>query len=369
LGSEHRPFQILGLLETHELGDLIANVVFLSTLANQFDHSRLHVKFRDVRPYSRHVMSLSPWIDVAEPFAGEWPMFVRRLVPQTKLLKPLFPMRVGSQKGKGTFVYDMIITSLMAREDAVHALPHPVPLCLPEAQRDRLCAGLVARGLKRDRWFAVFHYRESGYKYRPDRAGRDSDPAAFDGLVDHIISLGGQAVRLGHPGMAPFRARAGFVDLSKEADFLLQAAAVSYSRFMIAGPSGPMMLSAAFHIPHTFVDVVDTRAYWNVHQTEVLTHEVTTPSGAVLRNESLQAAGLLNVDRLTERVKAEPGYTIRKASRKELELAAKRLFDKTSDCTTWRRPATIPSGPKPNHVAWPLTPDCTTPWLDFDTSS
>lgn len=72
-----RPFQILGLLETHELGDLISNVVFLSTLANQFDYARLHVKFRDVRPYSREVMTLSPWIDLAEPLPGEWPKFVR----------------------------------------------------------------------------------------------------------------------------------------------------------------------------------------------------------------------------------------------------------------------------------------------------
>ena len=54
---------------------------------------------------------------------------------------------------------------------------------------------------------------------------------------------------------------------------------------MIAGPSGPMMLAPAFGIPHTFVDVVDTRAYWDLKHGDVLTRVVTTPKGETLRNE------------------------------------------------------------------------------------
>ncbi len=217
-----RPFQILGLLETHELGDLISNVVFLSTLANQFNHVRLHVKFRDVRPYSREVMELSPWIDLAEPLPGEWPRLVRMLFPPTKLLKPWRPMQVGSQKGGNAYLYDVIVTSLMAREDAVHGLPNPVPLRLPEAKVQDLRAALIAEGLRPDGWFAVFHYREGGYKYRPV-ADRDSDPAAFDGLADSIIALGGQAVRLGHPGMTSFKPREGFHRLEQEVEQLSAA--------------------------------------------------------------------------------------------------------------------------------------------------
>lgn len=361
-----RPFQILGLLETHELGDLISNVVFLSTLANQFAHVRLHVKFRDVRPYSRDVLALSPWIDFAEPFRGEWPRFVRRLFPATKVLKPFLPMEVGSQKGKKAYLYDMIVTSLMAREDAVHALPNPVPLRLPRARKDELRARLVACGLKSDKWFAVFHYRESGYRYRPGGADRDSDPSAFDSLVDHIIALGGQAVRLGHPGMTPFRPRAGFIDLSLAGhEFLLQAAAVSHARFMIAGPSGPMMLAAAFAVPHSFVDVVDARGYWNLDHTDVLTHAVTTPQGAVLRNQSLLESGLLDVDLLTERIRSAAGYQIRKATAEELRIVATRLHDRTTDCPAWRPPALVPRGHKPNRIVWPLQLRYEAPWLDI----
>jgi putative glycosyltransferase (TIGR04372 family) len=362
----NRPFQILGLLETHELGDLISNVVFLSTLANQFDYARLHVKFRDVRPYSREVMSLSPWIDLAEPLPGEWPRFVQRLFPPTKLLKLLRPMQVGSQKGKNAYVYDVIITSLMAREDAVHALPNPVPLRLPKARSDDLRATLIARGLRPDRWFAIFHYRESGYRYRPGGTDRDSDPAAFECLVDHIINLGGQAVRLGHRGMTPFKPRDGFVDLSGQGnDFLLHAAAVSHARFMIAGPSGPMMLAPAFGIPHTFVDVVDTRAYWDLEHGDVLTHVVTTPKGETLRNARLLASGYLDADHLAKRIEAGGGYRIRKVTSAELAIVANRLYDRTLDCPDWRPPAEPRGGPKPNHFIWPLKLTYPVRWLNI----
>lgn len=360
-----RPFQILGLIETHELGDLVANVVFLSTLANQFDHARLHVKFRDVRPYSREVMELSPWIDLAEPLPGEWPKLVRMLFPPTKLLKPWRPMPVGSQKGKNAYLYDVIITSLMAREDAVHGLPNPVPLRLPKARLEDLRAALAAEGIRPDQWFAVFHYREGGYKYRPVTK-RDSDPAAFEDLVDSIIALGGQAVRLGHPNMTPFKPRKGFIDLSRKANsFLLHAAAVSHARFMIAGPSGPMILAPAFAVPHSFVDVIDTRAYWDVKNGDVLTHLVTTPRGDALRNASLLASDLLDDGILTARVEAEPGYHVKKATSDELAIVAKRLYDRTMDCQAWRPPAKVPDGPKPNKVVWPPALTYPTQWLDL----
>lgn len=362
--SPQRPFQILGLLETHEFGDLLSNVVFLSTLANQFDHVRLHVKYRKVRPYSRKILTLSPWIDRADPLADEWPEFVRLIFPQGKLLKPLRRSEIGPQKGKNVNIYDMIITSVMAPQDAVHALPGIVPLRLPPKRVDELRDQLIAKGLKPDRWFATFHYRESSYAFRPGNTDRDSDPKAFDRLVDHIIALGGQAVRLGHPGMVEFKPRAGFVDLSAEENaFFLQAAAVSHSRFMIAGPSGPMVLAMAFDVPLTLVDAVHTGGLWN--RSDVLTHEVTTPKGEPLRNAALLASGLLNIDVLAARIKAEPGYRVRKASAEELAVVAQRIFDRTKDCAGWRQPAQVPSLPRPNQITWPLKLTYPMQWFDL----
>ena len=42
--TPERPFQILGTTTEVTLGDQLLNVIFLSTLANQVDYSRLHVK-------------------------------------------------------------------------------------------------------------------------------------------------------------------------------------------------------------------------------------------------------------------------------------------------------------------------------------
>jgi hypothetical protein len=348
-----RPFQILGLLEAQDYGDLLANVVFLSSMAHQFEHVRLHVKYRDIRPWSRAIMSLSPWIDLAEPFPGEWPKFLHWLWPHDRPRKPLRRMKIGTQKGKHVYLYDMIVTSPMAARDLVHGLPQTVPLRLPEAQADECRARLIAKGLKPDRWFATFHN---------DRGG--SDTAAFDGLIDRVIALGGQAVRLGHQSMSGFRPRNGLVDLVR-ADFPLQAAAVCHSRFMIAGPTDLMVLAMAFNVPLTVVDATATGGVWNLDRTDVLTREVTTPRGERLRNAALLAAGLFESADLAAQMKAQPGYSVRTATATELAEVTQKLYDRTADCPAWRAAAAIPAGPKPNQIEWPVNPSYPTPWLDL----
>ena len=340
-----RPFQILGLLEAQDYGDLIANVVFLSSLAHQFDHVRLHVKFRDIRPWSRAIMSLSPWIDLAEPLPGEWPRLLRWLLPSGRPLKPLRRLEVNSQKGKHVYLYDMIVTSPMAARDIVHALPVIVPLRVPEAQVDALRSRLIARGLKPDRWFASLH------------AGPSSDAAAFDGLVDHVIALGGQAVRLGPGDRASFRPRDGFIDLSREHDdLLLQAAAISHSRFTIAGPSDFSALAMALAVPLTVVDATTARGIWHLDRTDMLTLEVTTPGGEVLRNAALAEEGF---------PVAAAGARIRSANADELAIVARKLHDRTKDCGAWRAPAKIPDGPKTNEILWPPEPTWPTVWCNI----
>jgi putative glycosyltransferase (TIGR04372 family) len=264
----------------------------------------------------------------------------------------------------------MIVTNQMARGTMVHALPNPVPLRIPDARADELRTRLIKRGLKEDQWFAVFHYRESTYQHRERYGERDSPPSVFDSLVDSIIALGGQAVRIGHPGMAPFRPRAGFVDLSLVEDdaFILHAAAVSHARFMIAGPSGPTTLAMGFCIPNTLVDAVDTGFIWGLDYTDVLTHEVTTPCGEALRNATLLNSGLLDSISLLERMKQEEGYKVRKADPGELAIVAKRLFDRSTDCRAWRAPAKPYDGPRSNQVPWPLRPSHPMPWLALQNS-
>jgi putative glycosyltransferase (TIGR04372 family) len=358
-----RPFQILGLTSEVTLGDLIANTVFFSTLANQFDHARLHVKFRDVRPYSRDVLSLSPWIDKAEALPGEWPKLVRAWAPH---LKPWKPMDIGKQKGRNVPFYDLIVSNQMASVNAVHALPSPVTLSLPSDRAAALRNRLVELGLRPERWFAVIHSRESTYQFRPRGGDRDNDPAAFESLARHVVSLGGHIVRLGHPGMSALPAMEGLVDLSNVPDgFLLQAAAVSRARFMVAGPSGAIALAWAFGVPNALVDAVDAGGMWGEEYGSILTHEVITPSSKCLRNESLLASGLLDRVKLQAKMKSEAGYRMRKMSADEAKTVATRLYEKTANCSGWRELRQTPSRPKPNTIQWPPVTTHPTPWLDL----
>jgi putative glycosyltransferase (TIGR04372 family) len=358
-----RPFQILGLTTSLTLGDLISNVFFFSCLANQFDHSRLHVKYRNARPYCPEVMSLSPWIDQVEPIAGEWPQWLYKLYPR---LKPRRHAQIGALDGGRAYYYDMIATNTMARDTTIYALPNPVIFRLPNDRAESLRRELAACGLKPDRWFATLHYREQSYEFGRRYPERNGDPEAFDSLIDDIVALGGQAVRIGHPGMTPFAPRDGFVDLSlRPNSFMLQAAAVSHSRFMIAGPSGPMTLAMAFAIPLTLVDATDAGGVWGLAYTDVLTHEVTTPEGKVLRNSTLREAGLLNSFRLTDLMRSDTLYTMRKANAAELRNVARRLFDRTAGVDEWRPPPQLPKTPKPNSVIWPLRPQYPMEWLNL----
>lgn len=352
---QERPFQILGLLETLAFGDLILNVIFLSTLADQFDHARLHVKFRDVRPYAKDIISLSPWIDVAEPYtdARRWFGLVQKAHPH---------MMIGTQKGRNRPVYDMIVTLHMAQRELVHSLPNPVRLSLPKPRAGDLRNRLIELGISPERWLAVLHYRESTYKYRKEGGHRDSDAKAFDRLVDDIIALGGQAVRLGHVGMTPFRVRPGFIDITGESS-LVQAAATSFSRFMIAGPSGACALALAFHVPATIVDAVDTLGTWG--PIDVLTHAVTMPDGQQLRNQSLKDSGLLNSDTLAAKIEQDPRVTVSKATDDDLRIVAQRLFNRTTDCVVWRSHKAQAGPNRRNVIEWPLRRTDTMTWVDI----
>jgi putative glycosyltransferase (TIGR04372 family) len=239
-------------------------------------------------------------------------------------------------------------------------LAQPAILRIPPEREDALHRQLVGLGLDASRWYATVHYRTSSYGPKRDKSPiRDSDPASYRQLIDYIIDeLGGQVVQLGHPEMQPFPARPGFVDLSRLTDgFMLQAYAVCHSRFLIAGPSGPIGLGWSFQIPMACVDATDGQGGWGDAERVILTHEVTTPEGAVLRNRALYEAGLLDYVTLKQKMQEGGAYRIRKNTGEELAAAAHFLFERTADLRGWR-PARQQIVPKrPNRLIWPLQTD------------
>jgi putative glycosyltransferase (TIGR04372 family) len=352
--TPERPFLIYAPLIEKTLGDFIGKIAFVSTLKNQFDFSLLDVRFKESRPYMREIISLAPNIDRALPFTKRKRSWAEKLL---RLPKQRWTVPLDVRKGRRHAFYDMVVTDWMADARSVHALPGSVPLRIPPTMAPALDEQLIRLGLDPKRWLAVLHYREDGYEWRKRGEDRNSDPRDYERLAHFIIDeLGGQVVRLGHPAMTPFAPREGLIDLSRlPGSFMLQAAAVSHARFLIAGPSGVVAMGWGFHVPTGLVDAVDALGGWGPAYQVILTHEVTTADGRCLRNRDLLNAGLLCRFKLRQRQDAGETFQIRKNSSTELAAVAAHLFDATSETSGWRPPAPMPDVLiRPNQIVWPL---------------
>jgi putative glycosyltransferase (TIGR04372 family) len=200
------------------------------------------------------------------------------------------------------------------------------------------------------------HYRTGSYGPKLNKSPiRNSDPENYRQLANYIIDeLGGQVVQLGHPEMQAFPPRPGFVDLSRLANaFMLQAYAVCHSRFLIAGPSGPIGMGWGFQVPVVCVDATDGQSGWGDAERVLLTHEVTTPDGKRLRNRALYEAGLLDYVVFKKKIREGMNYQIRKNSVEELASAARFMFERTTDVKGWRPARQSSAAQRPNHFIWP----------------
>ena len=154
--------------------------------------------------------------------------------------------------------------------------------------------------------------------------------------------------------MKPFPPRQGLIDITGlKAPFMLQAFAVSRARFMIGGASGPVALGFAFGVPTAVCDCAEAHSTWGSEHNVFLTHEVTTPDGDMLQNQSLLDAGLLDVRELTRRVKAGENYTLRTNNTAKLSAAASYLHECSTDVTGWRQEPPPVTRTRPNTLTWP----------------
>lgn len=349
-----RPFMILATFAETALGDLISKITFVSSLKDQFDHARLIVRYSDIRPYSRDVISLSPNIDHAEAIGGHRPAWVRRFWPDMRLWRPLSGVIKPTNRFHESF-FDMVVVDAMANARTVHAFDPPTPLRVPPDQCDALARQLVDLGLDPAKSFAVVHYRDGTYAYKGKNPVRNGDPESYRQAIDHTIdTLGCQVLQIGHAAMKPFPARPGLIDITRvEAPFMLQAFAVSRARFMIGGASGPVALGWGFGVPTAVCDCAEAHSTWGSEHNVYLSHEVTTPDGETLQNQSLLDAGLLDVRALTRRVKAGENYTLRKNSAAEISAVASYLHECSADVTGWRGEPPPMIRTRPNTLTWP----------------
>ena len=360
-----RPFMILATFAETSLGDLISKVAFVTSLKDQFDHARLIVRYNDFRPYSRDVVSLSPNIDHAEAVRGETPRWARRFLKDGRLWRPLSGAITRSGRAHEAF-FDMVVVDSMANSRTVHVFDPQTPLRIPPDQEDSLAGRLTGLGLDPDACFAVVHYRDGSYAAKSSNPVRNGDPESYRHAIDHIIDeLECQVVQIGHREMKPFPERRGLVDLSRIPDsFMLQAFAVSRSRFMIGGASGPTSLGWSFGVPTAVCDCAEAHSTWGSDHNVFLTHEVTAPDGRVLRNAALHEAGLLDIRHLTKLIREGGKFQIRKNSGDEIAAVATHLHRNSTDVTGWRQPTGAPDGPRPNTLTWPPQAEWNVRFLD-----
>jgi putative glycosyltransferase (TIGR04372 family) len=242
---------------------------------------------------------------------------------------------------------DLVITEGMATDTGLIAFDRLGYLRIPEEDIPVCTEALIQRGVRPDRWYCTLHARESGYKTAAPGKLRNANLETFRAATVHIIqNLGGQVVRLGHPEMTKFGPMEGLLELGCEPDTtLLQAFAVSRSRYLVCGPSGPLAFGDAFHVPTAYANAISV--YFCNDRAVVRTIDLQAPDGTIINQERFADTppGL--------NAMIEKGYIPLQISADELVRLVNRLHEKTSDTPEWRVPDPPFAGPRPNKLIWP----------------
>jgi len=357
------PFRIFAQLTTMSFAGFIGCNVFAATIKQQFSKGHLTIYHRADRPFKEDILALNPYIDVVLRPREEELLAIDYFEQSYSVYRRPQANPVHRWYSDRRDWVDFMITTPMMSDIRLAGFDHVAKLKVPQSRISELSDRLIALGLDPQRWFCTLHYREPSWRYVLPSWIRDTDPKHFEQVVHRIIcDLDGQVVRLGHKGMAPFTPVPGFVDLSQETT-MLQAFAVSRSRFMLNGGSGPFMLACAFGVPILAVNAPDIWAGWGKGHYVLLQHLITpngyrvTPRRA-LRNE------LMSTQAITYLVR-ECGYRVVQNSVDEIVAGARVISDENRAVHGWREPVDERIPTPPNRFVWP--PPIGMPWkvLEF----
>ena len=347
-----RPVQICGNINTKSYGDFASGLFYINTVANHFDHRIVSLIYKNDMAFKRHLVRLLPADAVVKIPENDPLPSLEMFNASTPIVGPELKewCKVGLNKP------DLFISERMAINPMLCTFDHLAHLKVPDDMATEGEAGLLSHGLKPDRWFCTVHCREPGFGDKENAPNfRDCSPETFYAATVHIIrQLGGQVVRMGHPGMTPFPAMNGLVDLSVEAEnSLLQIVAVSRSRFMLSGDSGPSALADAMHVP---LAITNSVSYWYCNDRLVSrTVDLVTPEGKVLNQEALLAAGMHKLH-LRAAVKSGKGYKVHQPGPEEVIRLINYVYEATADTNGWRKPDPPDVYKRPNCLVWPSSP-------------
>jgi putative glycosyltransferase (TIGR04372 family) len=328
-----RPFRIVAFCLERTLGDFVVSLCFAASVKQLFEHASLAVYFHDDRNYKTALIQSCPEIDTVIRYDGNVPMSMDAFnIDWGRPARAPYPDFYDGNYPEA----DLILTPSMMAERFLGSFEQTARLKIPEAKAPALTQRLVDAGVDPDRWFCVVHYREPTYHLRRPDPLRDIAAQTVQNVTDRIIDeLGGQVVRVGHPGMSSFQPRDGFIDLAPfgESDFIAQLFAMSRARFMVASASGPHNCSAALGTPTGAFGCNVPAAVWNPQDARLLLH-ILTPDGDRLSADLALRRGIYNSAVLREFVKR--GYRIQNASEGEIFGMAKFMHDQTQDTLGWR---------------------------------
>ncbi|MBT5265336.1 MAG: TIGR04372 family glycosyltransferase [Rhodospirillaceae bacterium] len=355
-GRSHRePFRIFGFALARALGDFLVQNVVLASMKCAFEHSSLFIYSRIDRPYKQLILESNTHITKSINFHNKDSVFPGELFDinsgrEIRIQDDDF-YRMGANHP------DFVATPSMLHLVTLLGLSNIAGLSFPEERTPSLGATLESMGIDTNRWFCTLHYREPNYENRPASVLRDNDPDQFLDLRDFVIDeLGGQVVRIGHRAMKPFPAREGFVDLAKiDGSFELQTFAITRSRFLLGGSSGPTHLGCAYKVPTAYLQAIDESGAWN-QDDFILMQRIYDPSGRRVGINEALPTGLLR-EMTLRTLAADQGFRILPNTVEELRAAARAIYKHTNGVDGWRDPVSTSFENYPNRLALPVTSD------------
>ena len=290
--DETRP--IIMLLKSAALGELLARSLFLCAFGRRFPRSDVYAIVDPQTPDEASSLLLNPRVDyfvsvdrLTDEFLSKMLWFGNEddewTLKKGELARPyLFIPPNGIGLGFDAWG-DLVDRTLFDFPDGIAA----------SCRRE-----LLTHGLDESRWFITLHIREDGYREVSDHPRSVKAVARYRGLIDHVLEIGGQVVRLGDPKSTPMQSRRGFVDLSViPHSFLIQAYACSRSRFFIGGDSGPSVLAVGFNTPAALVNMVNCANPFSAPKNNIIaTKKFRMSDGSVLRDADAEAVGAMTED-------------------------------------------------------------------------
>jgi putative glycosyltransferase (TIGR04372 family) len=329
---EEKYFNIFGALLHTPVGDFIDHVLYCASVRALIPDARLDVYYRPDRPYKEAIVSMTPGIDQVWASASELPL---NLFDITSTRSPIGP---DSWYEHGCATPNLIVLPHVGNYSAMAGLPRITRFKVPDSQPlDEELGKRVGPG-----WFVVLHYHESGYRYRDVTPARAADLSQIPKIVDRIIALGGQVVRIGHPAMVELEPRPGFIDL-KDAGFLLQAQAIARARcFFEVSSSGPASLALALGVPTARCNVVDV-----TKPGLMKTQGFLMPKRIIHRSGDDMTRHLVETNQINRRsVESHPDLEFRDLELPELYTALDHLLDISRDSDGgWRDDTPPPPEP------------------------